>query len=172
MDGYKALDNKFNLVEIPSAYGVVTEVSDDHISFDTYKDKDAKDFTGKETMFSTDGNPWQQQLASRGFELVSKAEPVKEVEQQVTKETETAEPEKKEEPVITPPPTAEDTKGENSEMKGTFQHNTNLDMLKDTLEKHEPFVAIAVSTTGIDRKDFQGMSRFVLQLLDTNMTNP
>lgn len=156
MDGYKALDNKFNLVEIPSAYGVVTEVSDDHISFDTYKDKDAKDFTGKETMFSTDGNPWQQQLASRGFELVSKAEPVKEVEQQVTKETETAEPEKKEEPVITPPPTAEDTKGENSEMKGTFQHNTNLDMLKDTLEKHEPFVAIAVSTTGIDRKDFSG----------------
>lgn len=40
-------------------------------------------------------------------------------------------------------------------MKGSFTKNdTNITLLEDTLKKHEPYAVLAVSTTGLNNKDF------------------
>lgn len=43
-------------------------------------------------------------------------------------------------------------------MKGTFQHTSYLNKVRETIEKHEPYAAIVVSTTGIDNSEFSGHS--------------
>lgn len=160
LEGDIALDRNFNATQLPSTYAKVTEVAEDHLFLDTFKDKEATEFSGKEAFMSVGEHSWKDQLIERGAKLVSKAEPAQEIEKEAEPEKNEPkeQPEEAKSPVpeepATPPPATEEAKGDTSEMKGTFQHDTNLAMLEETLKNHEPFVAIAISTTGLDSQNF------------------
>lgn len=42
------------------------------------------------------------------------------------------------------------------DMKDTFEYDTSLNLIKDMIKKKEPYTVLAVSTTGLDNKDFDG----------------